>query len=906
VAALDPGLFHLAAAQLAVDHFNSRNATIVQTIDALTRNCPITFRGTGQEPTFQVVDTGVNSHQAMQHVVENHLLRYNNNNNTHPRDDNTNANPLPRMVDAIAGPYHDIPALDLSVLATGLQSPMVAYRSVNPNLLEAKRHPYFSQVGADALSEMKFIQHYLQHILGKEEEAEEDLYVAIVYSAATTSILQKAELLRTVLLEQQARGQRQGGGRLRLRTFSYTVPQQKEESPTTGNHSDPHRTRQLQQEQEIGIQASASTRYNGDTSAPILDHRPIDDVFENVQRTGFRIIILLPNDISQEWPSIGRAASLAALDQGHHLWVVSGGADTLNLKSTYQMLQDAYNERVMGQFLKGAAYIFPDDGYADFRNVLVQQPTSFFQRLVDVYWKPNLWNQHSNNDDDNHDDGITLQLLESIRDDPTPLQRLAYDELMTWMPGAGFLYDAVMSIGLGACAAIATLPNDKTNNQTTTTMTGPMHLDGIRSLDFVGASGRIRFGGDSSSQNNGTKTNQRGRHYPGSRDADSVQFSIVNFVEGVNQLDNRSTYVPVTTESLDPATGEWIQYAPFIYADGTTNPPKVLRTEPEQNYISKGFQAAGLTLFAIAMATVLASFLWVLKNRDHSVVIAAQPLFLDRLCLGSAMVSLTILLASFDESMGFNEQSLTGVCYAWFWLDALGSTMIYSSLFIKLWRANRCLRYKTNNIAIWKVAWPVALIAFGVISTLMAWTIYGDYGWERFIVDEVTGESVGLCYGESMYYFMGTVIAIHMVPVALAGIMAWKTLGLDEEYAESKWVLALILVQMQVHMVAIPIIAILHQTHPSGRFIGLSLMSFTVPMTTMGLMILPKVFQVRRTRRKAASTRSAASVVSEGSPAPDSARELSNGNHSTRNEHTQQSEGPRLSSGPRIQVVTFD
>ena len=60
------------------------------------------------------------------------------------------------------------------------------------------------------------------------------------------------------------------------------------------------------------------------------------------------------------------------------------------------------------------------------------------------------------------------------------------------------MYDAVMSVGLGACAAQAALPG--------AAVTGEAHATGIRSLKFSGASGQVKFGdihGDL--QRNGTR-----------------------------------------------------------------------------------------------------------------------------------------------------------------------------------------------------------------------------------------------------------------------------------------------------------------------------------------------------------------------------------------------------------------
>ena len=98
----------------------------------------------------------------------------------------------------------------------------------------------------------------------------------------------------------------------------------------------------------------------------------------------------------------------------------------------------------------------------------------------------------------------------------------------------------------------------------------------------------------------------------------------------------------------------------------------------------------------------------------------------------------------------------------------------------------------------WRALWPGSLLLLAVVIILIAMTVYGDYGWVRKEVDEISGASVGLCTGDTMYYFLVSIHSLHMVPVFLSGFMAWKTKDLDESFSESKWVLALILVQSQV------------------------------------------------------------------------------------------------------------
>ena len=184
------------------------------------------------------------------------------------------------------------------------------------------------------------------------------------------------------------------------------------------------------------------------------------------------------------------------------------------------------------------------------------------------------------------------------------------------------------------------------------------------------------------------------------------------------------------------------------------------------NFLSPSIRAFGLTLMAIGLVSVFLCTLWVYLYQDHSVVIAAQPLLLYSLCLGSTMVTLAILMSSYDESYIDDEETLSRLCNASVWLDSLGHMIAYGALFTKvrstwctsrvfffariltrrsttqtivvnnqLWRVNRCMRYKTNNIEIWRVMWPCTLLLTVVIILLSLLSSSGNFRWERQVID---------------------------------------------------------------------------------------------------------------------------------------------------------------------------
>ena len=115
----------------------------------------------------------------------------------------------------------------------------------------------------------------------------------------------------------------------------------------------------------------------------------------------------------------------------------------------------------------------------------------------------------------------------------------------------------------------------------------------------------------------------------------------------------------------------------------------------------------------------------------------------------------------------------------------------------QLWRVNQCLRCKTNKIGLWRVLWPFAFFIAAVVAILTAWTATAEYGYERKVIDQVTGESIGQCAGVDDVY-LAPIYILQFIPIICTGIIAYMTLGVDDLYSEAKWVLTFILVQMQV------------------------------------------------------------------------------------------------------------
>jgi hypothetical protein len=101
-------------------------------------------------------------------------------------------------------------------------------------------------------------------------------------------------------------------------------------------------------------------------------------------------------------------------------------------------------------------------------------------------------------------------------------------------------------------------------------------------------------------------------------------------------------------------------------------------------------------------------------------------------------------------------------------------------------------------VSIRSVAWPAALITLAAIGLLIAMQVRAPLNWVRTVTDEVTGESIGSCHSEHLERFIFTSAAMMLIPHVMVGLMAYRTMDVDEEFSESYWIFILIALQLEV------------------------------------------------------------------------------------------------------------
>lgn len=356
---------------------------------------------------------------------------------------------------------------------------------------------------------------------------------------------------------------------------------------------------------------------------------------------------------------------------------------------------------------------------------------------------------------------------------------------------AGSMYDAVMSVGIGACTA----------EKNGVPMNGTDLVDSIRSVDFAGATGRVAFGND---ENDADRL--------GTRLASTISWAALNIRYNGGEAD----FVPTGILVPDSGDGVWQNLDDFVFRGGTTTGP-LLRSTPDQNYLPASLRAFGLALMGVSILASVSTFLWVYIHRKHRVLRASQPLFLYLICFGTLLQGASILTISFDESTGWSSTGLDMACMATPWLLLLGFIIVYGSLWTKMNRVNNALQFTRRRKT--KTRYLLApMVGFVVLAVMVltVWNAVDPLVWTRTEIDSVTGESIGICNCDHYAAFMAPLVVVAVIPAFLTALLAWKTRDVDESFTESWYIFVLILLQLEVMIIAAPIIVILRDLDSTG------------------------------------------------------------------------------------------
>jgi hypothetical protein len=195
----------------------------------------------------------------------------------------------------------------------------------------------------------------------------------------------------------------------------------------------------------------------------VTAERQIRFLVQKMKEDGYRTIVLFLHDPLSEILLLADAAEEFEMNRGEHLWIFVGYFDG---SFTHRASEPQFAN--VTKLLSGAAFVMEaensllDPAGDRFLSSWLQQDATFVERV------------NSFNPIDEGEPGY-------FHAEENFFQTHVLPEF-----GAGFLYDAIMSIGIGACLAAANVNNGA--------VSGLSHLEGVRSVDFHGASDNVIIG----------------------------------------------------------------------------------------------------------------------------------------------------------------------------------------------------------------------------------------------------------------------------------------------------------------------------------------------------------------------------------------------------------------------------
>uniref|UniRef100_A0A7S2VAW1 G-protein coupled receptors family 3 profile domain-containing protein n=1 Tax=Entomoneis paludosa TaxID=265537 RepID=A0A7S2VAW1_9STRA len=700
------GFSHMAAAMMAEEQFNARNASVIPALADLD-DCNVTLHIS----STSVFDSEPGTHHAIEKL-----------NDVDP--------PC-----AIVGPSSDYVALELSTLAQANQFPIVVARAFNIRLAYDYYNSFTASVFPDLGSTSEALFSFLQY-------KERTNYITLLYELSDTGN-QRREAFEVLM-----NNLRLDGREIEFHTVGFV------------NENDP-----------------------GAEDTTVWDVRLPAAAVEQVKDVGYRTIVIAFDDSLDSFLPIADAVEEFGINNGDYFFVFW---DEIGPSRMWN--QNANTSKLT----KGSAWVFPiGESSINSESPFFQSWRSQGQDLIDRLNEANPIEEGQ--------PGFEYAESDYFEADPDLFSE--------------FVFDAVISVGLGACNSSTGLDD---------TLSGADHRDSILNLNFEGATGTVTFGDSNTYDQRNTRT------------SNTATFVAINILEDGE--------IAISDVSLSHTNLTWQEVTPFYYADGSTNPPLPLKDPAKNNYISRGLRAFGLSLMSATILCSLLSMVWVYVNRNHRVLTSSQTQFLYVICAGAIIQVTAIFTMSFDEGAGWTEDMLDRACMSTPWLVWVGNTVIYSALFTKLWRIHKVLQFTRRRVKIKQLVWPMATLILLTLIILTLWTAISPNHWTRTEVNAVTGDSVGFCASDDMVAFVIPLVALGSIPMVATAYMAWKTRDIDAAFAESWWIFIMILCQLEAIIVAIPIAVILREQTTGGtRYAVFVFLVWVLPTSALSFIFVPKM-----------------------------------------------------------------
>lgn len=396
------------------------------------------------------------------------------------------------------------------------------------------------------------------------------------------------------------------------------------------------------------------------------------------------------------------------------------------------------------------------------------------------------------------------------------------------------LYDAVTAMALAMCQA----------GSEADFFSGVRIYDHFRELDFEGASGNVRI-------NNET----------GTREFRSLTYALWN-IQAFEESDEEGNPQVKLVPSGKYDNGVWTQISgnPFIYADGTNDPPEALPpVDMKMNFIGDAGRYAAFSFMALVMLAAILSLVWMIWFWKERVVSSSQPLFLVLVSLGSFIMVSAIIPLSYDETVaGEDYSALDAACMAGPWLYIIGAVIAFSALFAKtrgIHKAYTNPELDFIHVTSFDIFGTLAFLLMINTVILTCWTVLNPREWTRINKDATDVftrpvESYGTCKGDGSLAYVIVLLVVDFAFLIIGNWWAYQSRNIETEYLESRYIGISMAAVLQAWCMGIPILVVVWDT-PQAKFFVETGIIFVTSLAFLLLIYVPKVMASITDRKNA-------------------------------------------------------
>lgn len=416
-----------------------------------------------------------------------------------------------------------------------------------------------------------------------------------------------------------------------------------------------------------------------------------------------------------------------------------------------------------------------------------------------------------------------------------------------------FTYDAVMILGQALHHTIEVLGLDPRRRDHR-----PTFYRAITNTTLMsGASGLVSLD---------AKGDRQGGYAVWNYQSDSASFEPVGVVERDGRFSLRAN-----------ATIEWMGSRGRV-AD---TPSRVVR--PTSTRVERGVLSATLALLCLTALLMVA--LVVLRN--HPVLRASSPLFLQAVCLGVMVLASSVCARTVENAEGFSRDERDAACVADFFLANLGYVLIVGALLVKTARVRAIFLQRTlgeskaarrGSVLQMRRDWQLALVLLALLCAETAMLVALQMSAPLHVELFVNGSSLWppedhfACTSSLERLFVPVTIAARFALLLLTAVCAYSVRDVPSQFNETRQLLLTVYNLLLLSSLLPVIDASLHRGRDNA-LAAYSVCVFVICALTLAILFAPKIAAILRMHRRAharhgATTGGSTSQGTEGTQHP--------------------------------------